>query len=546
MLDRHVDKELMEKYGMKVEYIFKNIREIHREDSKSVLFVFGLLAAVLLITAILNYSLVVIASLSRRTKEIAVHKCYGGSGVNIFKLLFTETVVHLLLALACAFVIVMLLEDITVNLFHVSFEAMFAPQILLILGAVCAVVLLITGFLPAWLFSKIPVTAAFQKAKETHRRWKMVLIFIEVVASTFIITFLFMIGFQYQKTIKADQGYSYENLLYVDKYIKNPDTRKNIAQELKKLSEVKNVSMCSFLPVNGASGNVVSEIGNDTTSLHIADLYWVDENFFDVMEIPIVEGKGFKKGETGSDMMMVNEFFVERMSELAGWTDGVVDKHVDVSEHGEQTICGVFGNIVINPGSFGSDEQYPAAIFYDPEGVRPNVFFIKMHKTSPEIMDKVAAVFHTFVPDQRIEVKSYEALFLGHFSTVKVFRTGLLICSVVTLLLALIGLIGYLHNETSRRRAEIAIRKINGATTGTIQSLFLKNIIKPVIPAIIVGIAAAVIVTEFVQAYFMDNLRISLPVYVCCALTIFVIIMGSVSLSIYKASARNPVENIEK
>ncbi|MCL2247022.1 MAG: ABC transporter permease [Lentimicrobiaceae bacterium] len=545
MLERNMDMESLEEAGVKIEYLLKNIKEVHREDSQSILLVFGLLVAVLLITAILNYSLVVIASVSRRTREIAVHKCYGGSGVNIFKLLFTETVVHLLLALVCAFVVVMLLEDTMVNLFHVSFKALFAPEILWILGAVCAVVLLITGFFPAWLFSKIPVTAAFQKAGETHRRWKMVLIFIEVAITSFIITFLCMIGFQYQKMINADQGYNYENILYVGNVIKNSDTRNSIVQELNKLSEVKNVARCYLIPVNGSTGNNVSEIGSERQLFNIADLRWVDENFFEVMEISIIEGKGFKKGETGSNMMMVSKLFAEQMAEVAGWTDGVVDKRIFVTEHGEQTICGVFGNIAVNPSSWGSDDR-PAAIFYDPEEIRPYQFIIKMHKITPEIVDKVAAIFHTLAPDERIEVENLEQIFLGNFFTIKVFRTGFLICSVVTLLLALIGLVGYLHNETNRRRAEIAIRKINGATTGTIQSLFLKNIIKPVIPAIIAGIVAAVIVTEFVQAYFMDNLRISLPIYVCCAIAIFVIIMGSVSLSIYKASARNQVENIEK
>jgi putative ABC transport system permease protein len=427
-------------------------------------------------------------------------------------------------------------------LLQVSLQALFSPQILLILAFICVVLLLITGFLPAYLFSKVPVTAAFQKARETHRKWKLVLIFIEVAASSFIIALLLMIGLQYKKLINENQGYSYENLLYVNNYIEEPETRNIIIQELIKFSEVKNVSLCSELPCDGASGNNISEIGSETELFNIADLYEVDENFLSVLEIPVIEGKGFIKGETGENMMMVSESFVDRMAELAGWKDGVVDKSVWVSEHGEQTICGVFGNILLSSDGFGSDTR-PAVIFYEPEEAA--IFLIKLHKITPEAIEKISAIFRQFAPDQIIEIRNYEENFRKNFNTIKVMRSGMLICSIVTFLIALIGLIGYIHNETNRRRSEIAIRKIHGATVNSIQSLFLKNILIPVIPAIVVGIVAAVVVTKFIQKYFIDKTHISLLVYILCAVCIVSVVLAVVSINILRASMRNPVENLE-
>jgi putative ABC transport system permease protein len=441
----------------------------------------------------------------------------------------------------------MLLEDVIKQLLQNSLQSLFTLQIVMTLSWICIVILLITGFLPAYLFSKIPVTAAFQKARESNKKWKVVLIFCEVAVVSLIISLLMMFGLQYNKFITTNQGYSFKNLLYVvEKVTNNPSIRKNIIQELKRMSEVKEVSLCSNLPYRGASGNNVFEIGNDKELFNIADFYYVDENFFSVMEIPIIEGKGFVKGETGSNTMMVSESFVTLMEERAGWKDGVVNKNVLVTEHnGEQTICGVFGNIFIAPQSFGRDTR-PAVFFYDPEEIRPYIFLIKMHQITPEIVKTVYEIFHKFAPEANNIVNNYEERFKENFSDLKIYRSGILISSIATLFIALIGLIGYFHVETNRRRSEVAIRKINGATTNTIQSLFLNNILKIIIPAIILGIVGSVFVSKIFMKNFADKVNISIWLYLLCAVCVALIILAVVSLNIYKAAAKNPVENLVK
>ncbi|MBQ4503859.1 MAG: multidrug ABC transporter substrate-binding protein, partial [Alistipes sp.] len=71
-------------------------------------------------------------------------------------------------------------------------------------------------------------------------------------------------------------------------------------------------------------------------------------------------------------------------------------------------------------------------------------------------------------------------------------RNNVLLVSLATLIISLIGLIGYLGNEMARRRKEIAIRKVNGATTSQVLSLLSLNISWVVIPAVVTGVAGAV------------------------------------------------------
>ncbi|MDR2083510.1 MAG: ABC transporter permease [Bacteroidales bacterium] len=548
MQERNQDMEMLTKAGIKIGYTLINIRDLHTQNNKVVkllILILGVLAIVLLVTSILNYTLIVISSLVNRTKEIAVHKCYGASGVNISRLMFMETFIHLILALILSSTTIILLKNTIEKLLDTSIQALFAPQIIFILILVCAIIFIISGFVPSYLFSKIPVAAAFRKAKESHRRWKVVLIFIEVAATSFLITILIIIGLQYNKLISDDQGYSFENVLFVEEYIQGKQVRNNIAQELRKLPDVKEVAFCTILPMGEASGNNISEINDEKELFNIADLYFIDENFLSVFEIPIIDGKGFVEGESGLGQMIVSESFVEKMAEKASWNDGVVGKDVMVSEHGNQTIIGVFGDFNIGSDGF-SKETRPSVLFYEPDENSNYIFVIKMHRITPGIMANVRSVFEKFITHEHYIVKNYEEEFKAGFYVIRTFRTSVLICSIVTLLIALIGLIGYLNDETNRRRSEIAIRKINGATIINIQGLFIKNILMTIIPAVIIGIAAAIIAAHFLQKSFIDKVHISILVYILCAVCIVSIILAVVSLNSYKASIRNPMENLSK
>ncbi len=59
---------------------------------------------------------------------------------------------------------------------------------------------------------------------------------------------------------------------------------------------------------------------------------------------------------------------------------------------------------------------------------------------------------------------------------------------LVALLIALIGLIGYLAGEIGRRQKEIVIRKVNGARTADVLRLFITDILRVALPAVLIGV----------------------------------------------------------
>lgn len=112
--------------------------------------------------------------------------------------------------------------------------------------------------------------------------------------------------------VNVDPGYAYEKLAYCSTQGVEESVRNTAIEELRKIPEVDKVSACYDLPISGMSGNNVSLPGDDRELFNIADMYWVKDDFFSLMEIPVIEGEVFRSDGSASNKVMVSRSFVER------------------------------------------------------------------------------------------------------------------------------------------------------------------------------------------------------------------------------------------
>lgn len=81
------------------------------------------------------------------------------------------------------------------------------------------------------------------------------------------------------------------------------------------------------------------------------------------------------------------------------------------------------------------------------------------------------------------------------------FRNSVWITSTFILLIVVMGLIGYVNDETQRRSKEIAIRKVNGAEASTILRLLSRDILYVAVPSVLIGI----VVSYFTGKAWLDQ-----------------------------------------
>ena len=170
-----------------------------------------ILAVILIFATVMNYILIVISTLINRTKEVAVYKCYGASTRNLLGLTFTESLIHIVLALIFGLFIILLFRSRIESLLDASLGALFTLQTMSVLAWICVLVFLITAFIPAYLYLHVPVAAAFRNYKESRRYWKLALLFVQFVATAYFVSMLFIVNRQYPHLINTDLGYSYRS-----------------------------------------------------------------------------------------------------------------------------------------------------------------------------------------------------------------------------------------------------------------------------------------------------------------------------------------------
>ena len=462
MQGRHCDLEEVKKAGIDLTYSLVPLMDMHSnsDEVKSMNSLLGFLAFVLIFTAAMNYVLIVISTLINRTKEVAVHKCYGASDKNLFGMIMSETCLHMLISLLLAAFLIVLFRTKTEELLGATLGALFSTQTIVILIGVCIVIFFITGLIPTYMFLRIPVAAAFRNFKESRRYWKLCLLFIQFLATAYLVALLSVINKQYDYMVNVDPGYAYEKLAYCSTQGVEESVRNTAIEELRKIPEVDKVSACYDLPISGMSGNNVSLPGDDRELFNIADMYWVKDDFFSLMEIPVIEGEVFRSDGSASNKVMVSRSFVEKMEQVAGWTGSAIGKNIIITEHSQNgepfTICGVYEDVCI--GSTGNPDTRPTALFYDRYAP---MILIKFHEMSPENIKKAQKVLEDVMPDRNVTVTAYYMDMIDLYKDSRTFRDSVMIGGIVTLIIALIGLLGYTSDETNRRGRENANPKVN-------------------------------------------------------------------------------------
>ena len=549
MQEAHQPLERIEAQGTSLRYFLKPFSTLHTSDPdvKSQVILLSIVAALLILISLLNYILIVISSMVKRSKEVGVRKCYGAEGKHIYGMLTKEALLHIVLSLVLAAVIIFAGRSIVENLLGVPFQTLLVPQSIMAIAAVILLVLVISIVVPAELYQRVPVYAALKNYTENSRNWKLGLLGVQVLINVFLVVMMLIIGRQYQKVSNADTGYDYKNLYYFDMFDGDRQALTRAAQTLRSLPEVSAVAAAYNLPFEGSNGDNVYLPNDDRELFNIADQYECSPDFYDLMGIQFLEGRAPRD----SSEIVVDEKFVTKMAEFTDWSDGAVGKQIFVTGHDRSrdsersyfTISGVYKSYLI--GNLTGVDPRPSALFYGEIGSMsswmPHTFF----KVRPEALPKVRQALEQALEGREINILSYEEQMRAAYADSKKMRNTMGIGAVFSLLIALLGLIGFIRDESLRRSKEMAVRKINGATTKDILSVFAKDIMKlSAVMAVIACVAAYFVAHKWLEQ-FAEKVSLNPLYFIGGALLVLFIVLGVVVLNCLKIARANPVESLK-
>lgn len=556
MQKAHQPLEEMEKSGLTLWYFLSPLATEHssRPEVRNLVFILSIIAALLLLVSIMNYVLVAISDVIRRAREVGVRKCYGAESWDINRILLRETACNLGLSLAVAAALVLAFRGAIESLLGVPVQDLITPLSVWIVIGVVVLVFLVSAIIPAQMFTRIPISSAFRGYKESKRRWKISLLAFQFAINAVLVSLVLIVSFQYRKVLNTDPGYEYRNLVY-ETFPSYDQTKMNaIAGALRSLPEVEAAELTYTMPFEKASGNNVYLPGDDRELFNIADEYGASEGFFDMMGFRLVEGSVPK----GPNDVAVSKSFVTKMAAFADWSDGAVGKIVNISEHGQVTICGVYEDYVI--GDVTDMDERPSVRFcwnrdfyteadkdvdkYDWSGLMHTIV-IKLNEVTPAAMRKVEKTIREVAPDSDAEVKAYSETLVNMYDSTKQMKRTYELGALFALLIAVIGLISYVRDENFRRSAEIAVRKVNGAQSSEIVSMLVTDILKVAVFAVIVGDTAAWLVAHYWLQQFAVKIALNPLFFIAADIIVLAIIVSVIVIGSLRIAHTNPVESLK-
>ena len=462
-----------------VVYVDNNIRQTQM--------IYGILALLALLVATLNYVLLTLSSLVQRSRTIAMMRCNGASRLDIFRMLLSETLIMIVAAIVVAvFVIACLHQDIY-QLLGYQLVDLFAWERIWIPALVCVVSFLVAGLIPASLYSRVSMSYAFRRGSDNRTWWKRILLFVQVACTTGVVCFLLTTSQQSKYILEADLGYDYNRIVTMN-FGATTSQRSAMVEELKRLPFVESVGHSVQYPIWGYFGNPVYDYEKKEI-LFSCRFEYFDEEYIETMGMKLVAGRNFNE-QDALNKTIVNEEFVRQH----GWElESAVGKSY-WQNGGWCEVVGVIRNFT-QAGGFVEPLSVFRTAYIDNDPNRPLTLqmSIRLTELTPENIKALDSVIaENYHSEWEYQLTPYVDRVKERFVYRDSMRNNVLLVSLTTLIISLIGLIGYLGNEMARRRKEIAIRKVNGATTSQVLSLLSLNLSWVVIPAIIVGIAGAV------------------------------------------------------
>ena len=485
------------------------------ETVRTTCIILSIVAFVMLFTAVMNYILVVVSTMVGRARLVAIRKVLGAPRHEFYLTTMKEAASLLVLALLIMGLSLVAGQDWFGDLIGVSVTTLFSAQTCFVLAAVCLIVFVCCGLLPGYIYSRIPMVYAYRLFSENKRVWKLSLLAFQFVLSTMLLCLLSTIYRQYDYMLNRDLGYPYKDVAYIE-MPQQTDTTFTLAREIEKLPCVKSATTAYSLFLQHQSGNNVMVQGKLPERLEHPG--WTTE-------------------------VIVDERFAERLKAHTGW-ENVVGQRIVSTEWGDEivfTIAAVVSNFTL--GTLTDIDDRPAMMFCG--NIHAKYILVRLHHLTHESLADVQRLCDRRFPDAELQVKRYSDELADSYRETKHTRDLIMIGCLASLLITLIGLIGYVRDEVQRRSRELAIRKVMGSTAGQLRALFLRSIAFIALPSVIIGVALGWYFSALLLEQFAEKAPLLWYVFALDAVIVLLVIGMVVLLQTRRVANNNPVDYLK-
>ncbi|WP_435623953.1 ABC transporter permease [Flagellimonas sp.] len=538
----------------RISYFLQPLNEIHNETlygsspgsytlPKKILLIGTGVAIFILLIAIINFVNLVTAQSHSRSKEVGVRKILGGSRKALIHQFLLENALLIFLSALCSVLavkVILPLLNQKLQILDIQLELGWEHLGLILLISIGTI--LMAAIYPSLVLSAFrPIRALKEKlqAKQNsgYSLRRLLVTFQFIIVQLFVIASI-VLFLQMRHFNGSDLGFASESIAITQ--VPNSEKLEVFRNELLSDNVVSEVSFGSGPPmaVNGfqlgTNFRLPEQAENEAldAEMKIGDIHYLD--FYD---LELLAGRGFRKNKKVFDEFIVNETFLKTYN----WRpEDALGKKVIINE-GEATIVGVVKDFHNN----ALQSEISPVILLNWKGFL-NKAFIKLPPTKSNALEHVKDKWNMLFENSIYKIQFLSDAIAKEYAVERLIFSGFGAFSILAIFLGCLGLLGLMSFIIARKRKEVGIRKVLGASMFENVFFFTKEYVKLLGLAFLISAPLAYgLMNDWLES-FTYRIDLTIGMFMTGGLITLLIAVLTCGLQSIKASRINPISILKE
>jgi predicted permease len=525
------------------------------------LLVLGVLVALVLLIACANIANLMTAQAAARAREMALRVSIGAGRGRLVQLVLVESAWIAFLAVMIGGVFAWWAAPFVVSRINPPDNParLFLPADWRVLGFGLLLALGVTflfGLAPALRASSVKPIGALKGGDNPHSRRRLMHALIAAqVAFCFLVQFagaLFVATSD--RLANQPTGFNAERLLVLDTTARRaqpPAFWNQVSEKLRTVPGVQNVALAGWPLLGGNGWNGFIWVNGAPTEV-LSYFLGVSPEWAETMEIPLLDGRHLRPGETYPGVAVVNEAFARRCfgggNPLGKWFEK--ESGDGVTRHRFQVVG------LLRDARYRNMREPIAPTAYVPfhstnadGSARPTASGAFLVRTSNPNPLALASILRQKVPEARPEfrvanVRTQTELIQQHTVRERLLSTLAVFFALVALLLAGVGLYGILDYSVLQKRREIGIRMAIGAPAADIARRVTVDVFSMVFAGAVAGVALGAALVRYIEALLYQVNPTEIAILALPSLTIVAVAVLAALPAVLRAVRIDPATTL--
>jgi len=539
-------------------HLYSDVRgELEPNGNITYVYLFAVIAGFILVIACINFMNLATARSGSRAKEVGVRKVMGSLRSHLMRQFLTESILitsaAVLIAVGIATGFLPVFNNLSAKSLELPWQSLWFYIVLLVAAGGVGV---LAGIYPAFFLSAFrPVNVLKGRGNGMAKSGviRSALVVFQFVISVFMIVSALTVNRQMQFIQNKKLGFDKEQVIIVhDAYALRPNNVEPFKNEGLKSGAIESATISGHVPVEGdfswrSNSSFWSEGVDAAAPENIVSMQnWsVDYDYIKTFRLHVSQGRDFSADFlSDSSAVILNKTAVDRF----GLGDNPIGKRIltfrnlsDLDLHNTTSFT-VIG--VIDDFHFSSMKRdiAPLGLFLNKSD--GNVSFRFKSDRTAEAIQHISSAWKRLAVGQPFQYSFLDEDFGNMYRAEQRLGQIFSIFAGLAIIIACLGLFALTAFTAEQRTKEIGIRKVLGASVGSIVLLLSRDFGKLVVIAFVIAAPLAWYAANWWLKGYTYKTEIGVLVFIIAGSVTFIIAMATMSYQSIKAAGTNPVESL--